>query len=97
MDGFFGGKSQSNMDDMWVISGRYDMGTIGKSIGKQQENHRKMILNHMKPAMDSRLNMGLSLKMVVPPIAGWFTRENPNLNWMMTRGTSILGNFHMKH
>ena len=25
------------------------------------------------------------------PIAGWFTRKNPDLKWMMTRGTPILG------
>ena len=23
------------------------------------------------------------------PIAGWFIRENPNLKWMMTRGTPV--------
>ena len=29
------------------------------------------------------------------PIAGWFQMENPNLKWMITRGTSILGNLHI--
>ena len=29
------------------------------------------------------------------PIAGLFIRENPNLKWMMTRGTPISGNLHI--
>ena len=29
------------------------------------------------------------------PIAGWFIRENPNLKWMMTRGTLNYGNSHL--
>ena len=29
------------------------------------------------------------------PIAGWFIMENPNWTWMMTGGTSILGNLHV--
>ena len=39
--------------------------------------------------------MGVSLAMRVPPIAGWFSRENPNLKWMMTGGTPISGNLRM--
>ena len=31
------------------------------------------------------------------PIAGWFIRENPNLQWMMKWGTPILGNLHMNY
>ena len=27
---------------------------------------------------------------------GWFTRENPNLKWMITRGTPTLGNPHTR-
>ena len=27
--------------------------------------------------------------MGVPPIAGWFIVENPNLKWMMQRGTPM--------
>ena len=29
------------------------------------------------------------------PIAGWFTMENPNLKWMRTGGTPILGHPHV--
>ena len=29
------------------------------------------------------------------PIAGWFRREKPIYKWMITRGTSILGNPHI--
>ena len=28
------------------------------------------------------------------PMAGWFRREDPNLTWMMTGGTPILGTLH---
>ena len=28
------------------------------------------------------------------PQNGWFTRENPNLKWMITRGTPISGSLH---
>ena len=30
------------------------------------------------------------------PENGWFIRESPNLKWMMTGGTSISGNLHMR-
>ena len=30
------------------------------------------------------------------PQNGWFIVENPNLKWMITRGTPISGNLHMK-
>ena len=29
------------------------------------------------------------------PQKGWFRREDPNLKWMMTRGTAICGNLQM--
>jgi hypothetical protein len=29
------------------------------------------------------------------PIAGWFMMENPNITWMMTGGSPILGNIHI--
>ena len=29
------------------------------------------------------------------PIAGWFMVENPNLKWIVTKGTSISGNLHV--
>ena len=29
------------------------------------------------------------------PIAGWFRVKNPDLTWMMTGVTPILGNLHM--
>ena len=38
--------------------------------------------------------MVVSMWLGVPP-NGWFTKENPNLKWMMTGGTPISGNFHM--
>ena len=31
----------------------------------------------------------------VPKGAAWLIRENPNLKWMMTAGTPILGNLHI--
>ena len=34
--------------------------------------------------------------MGVPP-NGWLIRHNPNLKWMMTGGTTILGNHHMEN
>ena len=34
-------------------------------------------------------------EMGVPP-HGWFIRENPNLKWMIARGTPILGNLHVE-
>ena len=30
------------------------------------------------------------------PIAGWFTRETPYLEWMMTGGTPISGKLQMR-
>ena len=37
--------------------------------------------------------MGMSINRV--PQNGWFIRENPNLKWMITRGTPIYGNTQM--
>ena len=37
--------------------------------------------------------MGMSINRV--PQNGWFIRENPNLKWMITRGTPIYGNPHI--
>ena len=31
----------------------------------------------------------VSIVMGVPPIAGWFMMENPNLKWMISRGTPM--------
>ena len=30
------------------------------------------------------------------PIAGWFSMENPKPKWMMTDGTLISGNHHIR-
>ena len=40
-------------------------------------------------------DMEVSIAMELPPIAGWFFLGEILLEWMMTRGTPILGNPHI--
>jgi hypothetical protein len=42
----------------------------------------------------SKIRYGGSIKGGTP-IAGWFIRENPNLEWIITRDTPIYGNLHI--
>ena len=49
----------------------------------QMEKKRKTIFARIQPTQ-----MGVSINGDTP-IAGWFIRENPNLTWMITRGTPM--------
>ena len=64
--------------------------TLPYTPGQVSEIHRRCCAHCLKHVK----RYGVSVNGGTP-IAGWFMMENPNLKWMMNRGTPILGNLHM--